>query len=139
MLIELSGTQRRDYNRDVRVRSLAAPDLDMDIVRPRLMAEKFDPAIGQITIYTTQADRTLSAFQTLMSGTRFGRVQQSDLGEREQRIFTEVTNLNLIEVQGVSGVIRHGYFRCSGSSVAESKQVRFVNLRLPLWANLHSV
>jgi len=98
---------------------LAAPDLDLDIVRQRLMAEKFGPAIGQITIYTTQGDKALSASQTLMSGVRFGRVQQSDLGERERRIFTEVTNVNIIEVQGVKGLIGHAYFRSSPSASSD--------------------
>ncbi len=83
------------------------------------MAEKFGPAIGQITIYTTQGDKALSASQTLMGGTRFGRVQQSDLGEREQRIFTEVTNVNIIEVQGVRGLIGHAYFRSSPSASSD--------------------
>jgi esterase/lipase superfamily enzyme len=98
---------------------LAAPDLDMDIVRQRLMAEQFGPAIGQITIYTTQADKALSASQTLMSGTRFGRVQQTDLGGRERRIFTEVTNVNIIEVQGVGGVIGHGYIHSSPAASSD--------------------
>ena len=98
---------------------LAAPDLDFDIVRQRLMAEKFGPAIGQITIYTTQADKALSASQTLMSGTRFGRVREADLGEREQEIFTEVTNVNIVEVQEVSGFIGHAYFRLSPAASSD--------------------
>jgi len=98
---------------------LAAPDLDLDIVRQRLMAEKFGPAIGQITIYTTQADKALSVSQTLMSGTRFGRVQKTDLGEREHQIFTEVTNVNIIEVQGVDSGLGHGYFRSSPAASSD--------------------
>ncbi len=98
---------------------LAAPDLDFDIVRQRLMAEKFGPAIGQITIYTTQADKALSISQTLMSGTRFGRVQKTDLGEREHQIFTEVTNVNIIEVQGVHSGLGHGYFRSSPAASSD--------------------
>jgi len=98
---------------------LAAPDLDLDIVRQRLMAEKFGPAIGQITIYTTQADKALSASQTLMGGTRFGRVQEGDLGEREQQIFTEVTNVNIIQVQGVDSLVGHGYFRSNPAASSD--------------------
>lgn len=98
---------------------LAAPDLDLDVVRQRLMAEKFGPAIGQITIYTTQADRALSASQTLMSGTRFGRVQEGDLGAGDNRIFEEVTNVNIVEVEGVGGMIGHGYFRASPAASSD--------------------
>lgn len=98
---------------------LAAPDLDLDVVRQRLMAEQFGPAIGQITIYTTQADKALGASQTLMSGTRFGRVEEADLGEREQQIFTEVTNVNIVEVEGVGGVIGHAYYRSSPAASSD--------------------
>jgi len=89
---------------------LAAPDIDFDIVRQRLMAEKFGPAIGQITVYTTDADAALDLSETLMTGTRFGRVRDSDLGAREQAIFAQVTNVNFIDVQGVSSFSGHGYF-----------------------------
>jgi esterase/lipase superfamily enzyme len=111
----------RDPRRSLRIENLvlAAPDLDLDVVRQRLMAERFGPAIGQITIYTTQADKALGASQTLMSGTRFGRVQEGDLGEREQQIFSEVTNVNIIEVEGVSSMIGHGYFRSSPAASSD--------------------
>jgi esterase/lipase superfamily enzyme len=89
---------------------LAAPDIDFDIVRQRLMAEKFGPAFGQITVYTTDADAALDLSETLMTGTRFGRVRESDLGAREQAIFAQVTNVNFIDVQGVSTFSGHGYF-----------------------------
>ena len=89
---------------------LAAPDIDFDIVRQRLMAEKFGPAFGQITVYTTDADAALDLSETLMTGTRFGRVRESDLGAREQAIFAQVTNVNFIDVKGVSTFSGHGYF-----------------------------
>jgi esterase/lipase superfamily enzyme len=66
---------------------LAAPDLDFGIVRQRLMAEKFGPAIGQITIYTTQVDGALGLSESLMTGKRFGQLKSSDLGATEQAIF----------------------------------------------------
>ena len=97
---------------------LAAPDLDLDIVRQRLMAEKFGPAIGQITIYTAQADQALSMSETLMSGIRFGRLKPTDLGLRGEKIFTEVTNVNFIDVGEVSGV-GHDYFRTSTATSSD--------------------
>ena len=89
---------------------MAAPDIDFDIVRQRLMAEKFGPAFGQITVYTTDADAALNLSETLMTGTRFGRVRDSDLGSREEAIFAQVTNVNFIDVQGVNSFSGHGYF-----------------------------
>lgn len=113
-----AGKDPRDHLRIANL-VLAAPDLDLDVVRQRLMAEKFGPAIGQITIYTTQADKALGVSQTLMGGTRFGRVQSEDFSEAERAIFTEVTNVNIINVQGVSSFVGHGYFHSSPAASSD--------------------
>lgn len=89
---------------------LAAPDLDFDVVRQRLIAEKFGPAFGQITVYTTDSDKALGISQTLMSGTRLGRIHASNLGEQEQVIFKEVKNVTFIDVHGVHSLIGHAYY-----------------------------
>ncbi len=89
---------------------LAAPDLDFDIVRQRLMAEKIGPAFGQITVYTTNTDKALNLAQTLMSGTRFGQIRASDLGEQEQSIFKIVKNVSFIDVHGAQSFIGHSYY-----------------------------
>jgi len=98
---------------------LAAPDLDFGVVSQRLMAEKFGAAIGQITIYTAQTDKALGVSQTLMSGTRFGRVQASDLGATESAIFDDIGNVNIIDVEGGSGVIGHGYFHSNPAASSD--------------------
>jgi esterase/lipase superfamily enzyme len=89
---------------------LAAPDLDFDIVRQRLIAEKVGPAFGQITVYTTDSDKALDVSQTLMSGIRFGRIRDTDLGEQEQAIFKEVKNVAFIDVHGVRSFTGHAYY-----------------------------
>lgn len=89
---------------------LAAPDLDFDIVRQRLIAEKVGPAFGQITVYTTDSDKALDLSQTLMSGTRFGRIRATDLGEKEQAIFKVVKNVAFIDVHGVHSFTGHAYY-----------------------------
>jgi esterase/lipase superfamily enzyme len=104
---------------------LAAPDLDFDIVRQRLMAEKIGPAFGQITVYTTNADKALSLSQTLMSGTRFGRVRATDLGEQEQAIFNIVKNVAFIDVHGVQSFIGHAYYLHNPS--CSSDIIRVIN------------
>lgn len=98
---------------------LAAPDLDFGIVRQRLIAEKFGPAFGQITIYTTQADEALSLSESLMTGKRFGRLTSSDLGATEQAIFSRVTNVNIIDVKGVQSFLGHSYFRSSPAASSD--------------------
>ena len=89
---------------------MAAPDLDFDVVRQRLMAEKIGPAFGQITVYTTESDKALAASETLMGGTRFGQVRATDLGEQEQVIFKRVKNVAFIDVLGVRSFIGHAYY-----------------------------
>lgn len=90
---------------------LAAPDLDFDIVRQRLIAEKFGPAIGQITIYTNQEDSALDWSEYFMSGIRFGRLDSEDLGAAEDRIFAQVTNVHIINVESETSFLGHSYFR----------------------------
>ncbi|OQK17464.1 hypothetical protein AU255_06180 [Methyloprofundus sedimenti] len=97
---------------------LAAPDLDLGVVQQRLMAEKFGPAIGQITIYTTQADQALGVSEALMSGVRFGRMKPTDLGQRAENIFKEVTNVSFIDVGEVKG-FGHAYFRSSPATSSD--------------------
>jgi esterase/lipase superfamily enzyme len=102
---------------------MAAPDLDFDIVRQRLMAEKIGPAFGQITVYATDADKALGLSETLMSGTRFGRIQTSDLGEQEQAIFSVVKNVAFINVQGAQSFIGHTYYLNNPSTSSDIIQV----------------
>jgi len=105
---------------------MVAPDLDFDIVRQRLMAEKIGPAFGQITVYTTDSDKALKLSQTLMSGTRFGRIRAADLGEQEQAIFKIVKNVAFIDVQGVRSFIGHGYYLSNPST--SSDIIRIINV-----------
>jgi len=102
---------------------MAAPDLDFDIVRQRLMAEKIGPAFGQITVYTTETDKALGFSQTMMSGTRFGRIRESDLGEREQAIFSVIKNVAFINVEGAKGFSGHGYYLNNPSTSSDIIQV----------------
>ena len=104
---------------------MAAPDLDFDIVRQRLMAEKFGPAFGEITVYTTDSDKALSLSQTLMSGTRFGRIRAADLGEQERAIFKVVKNVAFIDVHGVRSFTGHAYYLSSPST--SSDIIRTIN------------
>ncbi len=112
-LVIESRAAGRDPLQDLRIANLilAAPDLDFDVVRQRLIAEKFGPAMGQITIYTNQEDSALDLSESLMSGTRFGRLDSKDLGQKERHIFSQVTNVNIINVKGEVSFLGHSYFR----------------------------
>lgn len=112
-LVIESRAAGRNPLEDLRIANLilAAPDLDFDVVRQRLIAEKFGPAIGQITIYTNQGDSALDLSEYLMSGTRFGRLDSANLGKTEGQIFSQVTNVNIINVESGVSFLGHSYFR----------------------------
>lgn len=90
---------------------LAAPDLDYGVVTQRLIAEKFGPAIGQITIYMNQGDSALGIAQTLMKGIRFGKLTAQKQSEREAAIFRNIRNVSFVNVKDVKGLLGHGYFK----------------------------
>jgi len=92
---------------------LAAPDMDFGVVGQRLIAEKFGPAFGQITVYMNKGDNALSFSQLLMSGLRFGRLDSGSLTIQERKIFDQVKNVNFIDVKGVKSFFGHDYYRTS--------------------------
>jgi esterase/lipase superfamily enzyme len=102
---------------------LAAPDLDYDIVKQRLIAEKFGPAFGKITIYMNEHDGALGISQFLMRGVRFGRLIASKQGEHEDKIFKNVKNVTFINVKDVSGLIGHGYFTKHSGALSDIVRV----------------
>lgn len=105
-----AGRNPRD---DLRIENLimAAPDLDFGVVEQRLVAEKFGPAIGRITIYTSDGDGALRISQMLMKGTRFGRIKSSDLSDADATIFANIKNVNFIDVERHHGFVGHSYYR----------------------------
>jgi len=90
---------------------LAAPDLDFGVVRQRLIAEKFGPAFGQITVYINRNDGALGLSQRLASGLRFGRLTFDDLEDGEKKIFSRIKNVNFVNAPHIKGIIGHAYFR----------------------------
>jgi esterase/lipase superfamily enzyme len=104
---------------------MAAPDLDLEVVRQRLIAEKIGPAFGQITVYSTSSDQALNVSQMLMGGTRFGRIRTTDFDEQEEAIFKAVENVAFIDVQGVRSFIGHAYYLSSPST--SSDIIRVIN------------
>lgn len=90
---------------------MAAPDLDYGVVTQRLIAEKFGPAIGQITIYMNEDDSALGVAQTLMKGIRFGKLTAQKQSQREARIFQNIRNVSFVNVKGVQGFLGHSYFK----------------------------
>ncbi len=104
-----SGKNPQDVLK-IRNLMLAAPDLDYGVVTQRLIAEKFGPAFGQITIYMNKDDNALGFAQSLMRGIRFGKLTAESQSERESQIFNNIKNVSFVNVKGVKGFVGHGYF-----------------------------
>lgn len=90
---------------------LAAPDLDFGVVSQRLIAERFGPAFGRISVYMNPRDGTLALSQSLLSGTRFGRLTLAQMAENEREVFRRIRNVDFIDVENVVMRSGHGYFR----------------------------
>lgn len=108
---------------------LAAPDLDYGVVTQRLIAEKFGPAIGQITIYMNEGDSALGVAQTLMKGIRFGKLTAQTQSEREARIFQNIRNVSFVNVKDVKGFVGHGYFKDHPGALSDVIKLITTNAR----------
>jgi hypothetical protein len=67
----------------------------------------------------------LSLSQTLLSGTRSGRIRVSDLGKQEQAIFKAIKNVTFIDVQSEKSFIGHSYYLNDPST--SSDIIRIIN------------
>lgn len=103
----------RDPRTALRVETLilAAPDLDFSVVGQRLIAERFGPAFGRITVYINPGDSALGLAQAVLAGTRFGRISYDELSPSERAIFERIRNVHFINVSAVTGASSHSYFR----------------------------
>ena len=112
LVIEARAAGKRPQE-TLKIRNLmmAAPDLDYGVVTQRLIAEKFGPAMGKITIYMNEGDSALGVSQALMKGIRFGKLTAQKQTEREAQIFQNIKNVCFVNVKGVKGVLGHGYFK----------------------------
>ena len=112
LVIEARAAGKRPQE-TLKIRNLmmAAPDLDYGVVTQRLIAEKFGPAFGKITIYMNEDDSALGFAQSLMKGIRFGKLTAQKQTDREAQIFQNIRNVCFVNIKGVKGVLGHGYFK----------------------------
>ena len=124
-LVIESRAAGKDPRTDLKIENLilAAPDLDYEVVKQRLIAEKFGPAFNQINIYMNAGDNALGISQFLMRGTRFGLLTLEEQSAREDQIFQNVGNVSFINVENVGGFVGHGYFRTHPGVLSDIIQV----------------
>ena len=128
---------------------LAAPDIDFGVVRQRLVAERFAPAFGQITVYLNPRDGALGLAQTLMSGVRMGRLSLDRVDPRVREVFERIGNVHFVDVERPGSRLSHAYFRVNPAVVSDIVLTirtgaapggvdrpleRFENLEGPFWS-----
>lgn len=98
---------------------MAAPDLDVDIVRQRLAAERFSEAFEQINMYTNPSDRALRISGLLTQSTRLGSLKGGDFSEGEIEALNKEALVSFIQVTGVRGGFGHSYFRSNPAVLSD--------------------
>ncbi len=90
---------------------LAAADLDVGVMRQRLMAEHFAEAFEQINVYINDNDSALHLSSTLTSVPRFGASRAADFRPGELESLGRIGLVYFIQVETAGGMYGHSYFR----------------------------
>ena len=90
---------------------LAAPDIDVGIVRQRLAAERVSEAFEQVNIYVNPDDVALRLASYLTKQPRIGAAGAEDFKEGELAELRKEGLIHFIRVEGASGAESHSYFR----------------------------
>lgn len=114
LLIELGG---KDFdpgpNRKLGNVIVAAPDLDLEVVSQRVLAEEVVAKIDQLTVYMSETDSAIGLSTWLfVSQKRVGRVTAADFSgtSRARAESRHQRGVALIDAEIDSGLIGHSYF-----------------------------
>ena len=91
----------------------AAPDLDLEVITQRLMAEEVGSKIDRLTIYMSKSDAAIGLSTWIfVSQKRIGRITEEDLTARsaQRRKSRHTQGTHLIDARVDSGFIGHSYF-----------------------------
>lgn len=97
---------------------LAAPDLDVGIVRQRLISERFFAAFEQVNVYVNPDDQALALSAWLTQEARFGRLDASNFAPGELASLKKVGLVHFIRVEGAGG-LGHSYFRDNPGAMSD--------------------
>jgi esterase/lipase superfamily enzyme len=93
---------------------LAAPDLDLEVVSQRVIAERMAGAVGTATIYTSQNDEAIGwATKIFGSVARLGRMSIKEIPEDRLETVDLVEGLSFVELEKKADASGHGYFHAS--------------------------
>jgi len=122
----------KDPVEELRIANLvmAAPDLDYEVVLQRVVAEFVGAGVGQVTIYTSPADKAIRISEWLYgSVARIGHLEssvvKSRLTEEQMIAIRDNSSIHLIEFIGKGDTVGHGYF--SSSAAVSSDLITLIN------------
>ena len=90
---------------------LAAPDIDIGVMRQRLLAERFSEAFEQVNIYINPDDTALRLSSYIAKNPRLGSAGAEDFRPGELATLQKEGLIHFIKVEGATGSNSHSYFR----------------------------
>ncbi len=90
---------------------MAAADIDVGVMRQRMVAERFGQAFEQISIYTNPDDRALRLSGIIGRVTRIGSRDVDSFTPEDLASFARIGTVNTIMVDQAGGRYGHSYFR----------------------------
>jgi esterase/lipase superfamily enzyme len=119
LVARAAGETATDKLRDSNV-VLAAPDLDLDVVSQRIVAEQLGREAKSITVYTSEEDKAIGLAERLFnSAARIGRLGVGDLQADDLVGIEKVEGISFIDLQESTGGIGHGYFHSNPAASSD--------------------
>ncbi|MEA3275254.1 MAG: alpha/beta hydrolase [Pseudomonadota bacterium] len=90
---------------------LAAPDMDVEVLGQRVIAEGMGAGPDLVTIYASRGDRALGLAEKLFGSVmRLGRAREGSLPPDIVNLVEKAVNVSVVESRVRTGLIGHGYF-----------------------------
>jgi len=119
LVARAAGEVTSDELRDSNI-VLAAPDMDMDVVSQRLVAEQLGRETNNITVYTSQEDKAIGlAEQLFKSVARMGRLGVDDLQADALLSMEKIEGMSFIDLQENTGGTGHAYFHSNPAASSD--------------------
>lgn len=119
LVARAAGETASDRLRDSHV-VLAAPDMDLDVVSQRIVAEQLGREAKNITVYTSEEDKAIGLAERLFkSSARLGRLGVEDLQADDLVAMEKIEGMSFIDLQESTSVTGHGYFHSNPAASSD--------------------
>ena len=119
LVARAAGETASDKLRDSHV-VLAAPDLDLDVVSQRIIAEQLGREAKNITVYTSEEDKAIGLAERLFkSAARIGRLGVEDLQADGLVAMEKIEGMSFIDLQESTSGTGHSYFHSNPAASSD--------------------